>query len=85
MKRDNGWHLITEDDNKYAYKGDQWISLEDMDTIRAKAEYVRNENIFGAAVYPINYDDATNGCGDGRYPLLNEVHRVLAPKTRIQE
>lgn len=77
VKRSDGWRIVAEDENKYAYKGYQWISVEDKYTIRAKAEYVRDQKLFGAAVYSINYDDVNNLCGKGNFPLLNEIHRIL--------
>lgn len=77
VKRAKGWNIVKENDDKYAYKGDQWISMEDKDTIRAKAEFVRNEKLFGAALYSIDNDDVHNFCGNGAFPLLNEVRSVL--------
>lgn len=77
MKRENGWRIVLEEDDKYAYKGDQWVSIEDEATVRAKANYVRENRFFGVALYSLEHDDVSNMCGDGSYPLLNTVRDAL--------
>lgn len=79
MNASDGWQTVPEADQaaKYAYKGDQWISIEDVDTVRAKAALVRDQNLFGAALYSLNDDDIDNDCGNGKRPLLNAVRSTL--------
>lgn len=80
MKKSNGWHIVSEGDEKYANKGDDWVSIVDTDTVRAKANFVKDYGkygLFGVAIYSTDYDDANNVCGYGAYPLLNEVRSVF--------
>lgn len=81
VKGGNGWSVVTEGENRYVHKG----VVQDKHTVRAKAEFVRGANLFGAAIYPVNYDDVHSFCGDGNYPLLNEVRRILVQILEFKE
>lgn len=38
----------------YAYKGDQWVSFDDVDMIRKKSQYVKDMGIGGAMIWALD-------------------------------
>lgn len=61
----------------YAYKGNQWVSYDDVDTIRQKMKYVKSKKLGGAMIWSFDTDDFTNSCGCGKYPLLTALNQEL--------
>lgn len=61
----------------FAYKGDQWVGYEDIDTIREKAMYIKNHGFGGAVAWTIDLDDFTNQCCEGTFPLLRSLSSEL--------
>lgn len=61
----------------YAYRGDQWVSFDDVDIIRRKSELVRTMKLGGAMIWALDLDDFRNRCGCETYPLLKTINRVL--------
>ena len=41
----------------YAYKGDQWVSFDDVNMIRHKSLYVKNMKLGGAMIWALDLDD----------------------------
>jgi len=72
---------VVEDEERtmgpYAYSDDQWVSYDDISTIREKSNYVKALGLGGAMVWALDLDDFQNRCGFGEYPLLRAVNRVL--------
>lgn len=61
----------------YAYKGNQWVGFDDVDTIRQKSEYVKANGFGGGMIWALDLDDFNNQCGCEKYPLLKTINRVL--------
>lgn len=81
-KKTNGWSVIHNEDAEvetYAYKNDQWVSYDDVDNIRAKANYIRKMNLGGGLMRTLDLDDFRGICGCGKYPLLTAMNEVLRP------
>ncbi|CAK9808299.1 Acidic mammalian chitinase [Anthophora plagiata] len=74
----SGWHVVRDEQEKvpYAYKGKQWISYDDAQSIREKAEFIKSLGLGGAMVWSIDTDDIRGNCGK-KYPLLSALHNVL--------
>ena len=72
---------MIEDEEKsmgpYAYQGDQWVSFDDVASVRQKSEYVKTMELAGAMVWALDLDDFHNRCGHEEYPLLKSINRVL--------
>ncbi|XP_071439578.1 chitinase-3-like protein 2 [Hetaerina americana] len=75
-----------ESQSPYAYLGDQWVSYDDQQSVRRKAEFVQERGLSGAMVFSLNEDDFWEGCqgsnsgipsSDEPLPLTWEVHHVL--------
>lgn len=69
----------------YAYKGNQWVSYDDEDTLRRKSHYIRHMGLGGGMVWALDLDDFKNRCGQGHHPLLRVIRDVLAKKPRPVE
>ena len=61
----------------YAYKGNQWVSFDDVDTIRRKSQLVRTMQLGGAMIWALDLDDFRATCGCETYPLLKTINREL--------
>lgn len=61
----------------YAYKGNQWVGFDDVDTIAYKTKYVKEMGLGGAMIWALDLDDFTNRCGCEDYPLLKTINRGL--------
>lgn len=75
-----GWSYEKDSGNAtgyYAYLSDQWVSFEDTNTVRVKANYIVDNNLGGGMLFSIDLDDfdGTRGCGN--YPLLTSLNQVL--------
>ena len=62
----------------YAYKGNEWVSFDDIDTIHQKTEYIKSLKLGGAMIWALDLDDFGGSCGTGEtYPLLKTINRGL--------
>ena len=78
--KQNGYKLVYDDQKRmgpYAYKGNQWVGFDDVDTIRQKSEYVKANGFGGGMIWALDLDDFNNQCGCEKYPLLKTINRVL--------
>lgn len=76
----NGWKVVRDPQNRigpYAFKGNQWVSYDDIDNIRTKAKLMRNLNLGGGMMWALDLDDFTGKCGCGKYPLLTALNQEL--------
>lgn len=74
----------------YAYYDDQWISYDDVESIKVKTEYAITRNLGGVMVWSIETDDFRGICNLGRFPLLSTVNTVwnsgsIQPTTATQQ
>ncbi|GAB1598637.1 acidic mammalian chitinase-like isoform X1, partial [Argonauta hians] len=61
----------------YAYKDDQWVSFENTNSIKIKAEWIKNYGFGGVMIWSLDLDDFAGMCGGEKNPLINTVIRVL--------
>ncbi|XP_031787655.1 probable chitinase 10 [Nasonia vitripennis] len=76
-----GWQVVQDPERRmgpYAYKGNQWVSFDDADMIRQKAQYVRDMGLGGGMVWALDLDDFRGRCGEGQHPLMHTLQQVLA-------
>ncbi|XP_063991985.1 acidic mammalian chitinase-like [Diachasmimorpha longicaudata] len=60
----------------YAYKGDQWIGYENIQSAKDKANFIRNSELGGAMIWTIDFDDFRGRCGE-KYGILRGLNDVL--------
>ncbi|KAB7504487.1 putative chitinase 3 [Armadillidium nasatum] len=78
----DGWNVVKDPEGRmgpYAYKGNQWVSYDDVATIRKKSQYIRDNGLGGGMVWALDLDDFNNVCGQGKYPLMKTIQSVLGP------
>ncbi|WAQ93559.1 CHIA-like protein [Mya arenaria] len=62
----------------YAYRGDQWISYDDVMSQTLKTQWILQNGFGGIMVYALNSDDYYgNACGLGRFPLLSAIKGAM--------
>ncbi|KAK6618323.1 hypothetical protein RUM44_002775 [Polyplax serrata] len=79
--QNKGWKVVKSPQKimgPYTYKGNQWVSFDDVDMIKEKSEYIRKMNLGGAMIWALDLDDFNDRCGKGKYPLLSAIKNVLA-------
>merc|ERR1712088_1000626 len=75
-----GYKLVYDNQRRmgpYAYKGNQWVGFDDVETIRQKSQYIKDNGFGGAMIWALDLDDFNNECGCEKYPLLKTINRVL--------
>ncbi|XP_025092710.1 acidic mammalian chitinase-like [Pomacea canaliculata] len=85
--QNNGWKTgwIEDQGVPYAYGGDQWVGFDNIDSIKMKADLIMKRDLAGAFVWSVEMDDFGGICGDGKYPLLSTVVRILKPYEGIAQ
>ncbi|KAF6212661.1 hypothetical protein GE061_013187 [Apolygus lucorum] len=88
VRRDH-WKTKRESDGSmgpYAFKGDQWVSYDDISDIEKKIQLIKSKGLGGGMIWAPDFDDFKNTCGCGRYPLLTALSSTLnggpAPRVR---
>lgn len=66
----------------YAYKGTEWISFDDQQSLSYKTEYVKSNDFGGAMILSLNTDDHVGKCkieinGEKTFPLTRKVKSIL--------
>ncbi|XP_023654002.1 acidic mammalian chitinase-like [Paramormyrops kingsleyae] len=62
----------------YASKGNEWVGFDTQESFAIKVHYLKENNFGGAFVWALDLDDfAGQFCGQGNYPLMNHLHKLL--------
>ncbi|XP_033008598.1 acidic mammalian chitinase-like [Lacerta agilis] len=65
----------------YAYKGSEWVGFDNKKSYGYKTQFVKDNKFGGGMVWAIDLDDFSGSfCGEGPYPLINELKNLLAGK-----
>ncbi|XP_055346364.1 uncharacterized protein LOC129593893 [Paramacrobiotus metropolitanus] len=76
---DKTWTVVIDPEERtpYAYKEDQWIGYDDIDSIIKKTVIVREWGLGGVMVWSVDMDDFRGLCGPQSYPMLRMIKKVL--------
>ncbi|XP_018313223.1 probable chitinase 3 [Mycetomoellerius zeteki] len=83
-----GWTVVQDPEGRmgpYAYKGSQWVSFDDSEMIRRKAQFVRDMGLGGGMVWALDLDDFRGRCDNGPHPLMHTIQRVLAEPSKVHD
>lgn len=73
-----GWTVVKNAQyGPYAYKGNQWVSYDDVETMSIKSKYIRDTKLAGTMIWALDMDDFRGSCGEGKYPLLSALNKGL--------
>jgi chitinase len=61
----------------YAFSGTYWIGYDDVRSVTEKAHYINNHGYGGGMFWALDNDDFMNRCGDGRFPLVSTVFKIV--------
>ncbi|VDD87424.1 unnamed protein product [Enterobius vermicularis] len=69
-----------EQEVPYFINGDEWMSYDDVESVRIKAEWARNEGFGGGFVWTLDFDDFNGQCpGNSHpYPLTRTMGSVFS-------
>ncbi|XP_035724666.1 acidic mammalian chitinase-like [Vespa mandarinia] len=72
------WNIVYDKEQRapYAYKDNQWVGYDDVQSLKEKAEYAKANGLGGAMLWSIETDDFHGACGE-KYPLLKILNNVL--------
>ncbi|XP_058121907.1 probable chitinase 2 [Anopheles ziemanni] len=62
---------------KYAYRDDQWVTFDGVETIGAKVQYAMDKKLGGIMFWTLDTDDFQGDCHNEAYPLLQTALRTL--------
>ncbi|XP_055636577.1 probable chitinase 10 [Toxorhynchites rutilus septentrionalis] len=78
--QNKGWTVVQDELQRmgpYAYKGNQWVSFDDKESLLRKVQYIRAMNLGGGMIWALDLDDFKNRCGQGHHPLLTAIRNGL--------
>ena len=61
----------------FAYRGNQWVGYDNVDSVRRKAEHIKAQGYGGAMIWAVDMDDFNNLCCSESFPLTKAIARVL--------
>ncbi|XP_001381999.2 acidic mammalian chitinase-like [Monodelphis domestica] len=66
----------------YAYKGNEWVGYDNIESYKHKVEFLKENGFGGAMVWALDLDDFLGTfCGEGSYPLLSNLKSLLGLET----
>ncbi|KAI6175816.1 Acidic mammalian chitinase-like [Aphelenchoides bicaudatus] len=64
----------------YIQNGNQWYSYENVQSVTEKINFAKSKNLGGAFIWALDLDDFSNYCGNGKYPIMNTINKLLIGK-----
>lgn len=61
----------------YAFTNDQWVGYDDVKSVTIKSNYALDAGLGGVMVWSVETDDFRGICGNGEYPLLTAINKVI--------
>lgn len=88
MLNEEKWIVKRDDHYKvpYTFKSNQWVSYDDIQSIKDKVEFLRSKGLAGAMVWSIDGDDFRGACEDeqGNFPLLRTITNGLNNRSNCE-
>ncbi|KAL6083871.1 hypothetical protein STEG23_031396, partial [Scotinomys teguina] len=65
-------------DVPYAFRDTEWVGYDNIKSFQIKAQWLKDNNLGGATVWPLDMDDFTGSfCKQGKFPLTNTLKEAL--------
>lgn len=77
-------YYIKEQEAPYVVLGNQWVGYDDVDSLRIKVRWMKQNSFGGVMVWALDLDDFKNTCDFGPYPLLNAINQELGAVGAVQ-
>lgn len=61
----------------YMYRGDSWMSYDDEESLRYKANFAYDQGLAGVMTWSIDTDDFLGVCNGPKFPLLRTLNNAL--------
>ncbi|KAM6217321.1 chitotriosidase-1 [Rhynchocyon petersi] len=62
----------------YTFQGNQWVGFDDVESFKAKVNYLKQKGLGGAMIWALDMDDFSGSfCNKGRYPLIQTLKQEL--------
>ncbi|XP_006159234.1 chitotriosidase-1 [Tupaia chinensis] len=72
-------HRIEDQKVPYAFRDNQWVGFDDVESFKTKVSYLKQKALGGAMVWALDLDDFSGSfCSQGRYPLIQTLRRELS-------
>ena len=83
VKKEN-WTRVWSKEHQvpYAYKDNQWVGYDDLESVKIKTRYIVKHCLGGAMIWSIDLDDFRSTCSDKPYPLTRAVGQTLKEMNR---
>uniref|UniRef100_A0AAG5DHK2 chitinase n=1 Tax=Anopheles atroparvus TaxID=41427 RepID=A0AAG5DHK2_ANOAO len=78
--QNKGWTVVQDELQRmgpYAYKGNQWVSFDDKESLLRKVQFIRAMDLGGGMIWALDLDDFKDRCGQGSHPLLTAIREGL--------
>ncbi|XP_012939965.1 acidic mammalian chitinase [Aplysia californica] len=73
---------IPSQHSKYLVDGNQWIGYDDIDSVKEKACYAKQQGFGGVMYWALDLDDFKGtSCNQGKYPLINAANNEFRSGT----
>ncbi|XP_007485186.1 chitinase-3-like protein 2 [Monodelphis domestica] len=75
---------IPEQQVPYAVKGNQWVGFDNVESVEAKVQFLKDSGLGGAMIWSIDLDDFTGEfCKEGSFPLLQAIRKKLGTANKV--
>uniref|UniRef100_A0A8C8T2J4 GH18 domain-containing protein n=1 Tax=Peromyscus maniculatus bairdii TaxID=230844 RepID=A0A8C8T2J4_PERMB len=62
----------------YAFRNTEWVGYDNVKSFQIKAQWLKDNNLGGAVVWPLNMNDFTGSfCNQGSFPLTSTLKKAL--------
>jgi chitinase len=67
-----------EQKTPYIVGGNDWMGFDDIRSVTEKANYIVKNGLGGALFWSLEQDDHQNLCGQGKFPLMTTVSKIIS-------
>ncbi|KAK9891185.1 hypothetical protein WA026_013501 [Henosepilachna vigintioctopunctata] len=71
--------VVWDDDQQVPimYKDKLWVGYDNERSVALKAQYAVDHGLFGIMMWSVETDDSHGSCGNGEWPLLKSINKIM--------